>query len=190
MATPYALPTQWTIRLRSVANLTILTLHDSDGAHRETGFCPLTQPTEADRTVASLEKITEDHLRTSAQKLIDTFFARTAQAQANCDDFGAAVPDQQRLADHLRSAIPGCLVDLDLDHDALTMVLKLTAAGPAAGMLLSLLARWPGYARPDGPADGVLRDLDDAGGLTVVLDQARAEQFLTWYRDHLQRQYG
>lgn len=184
MTTP--LPDQWTISLHTVANLTILTLHDADGAQREIGYHPLTPPGTADRTVTALEDITEPELRASAHKLIDTFYERTARAQANADAFGAAVPDQQDLFDRLRSATPGSRADLDIDHEALTIILKLTAAGPAAGALLTLIARWPGSTTkdaPGNPADGVDRELDDDGALIVVLDQARAEHFLAWYRD-------
>ncbi|MCM2430999.1 hypothetical protein [Streptomyces sp. RKAG337] len=181
---PNALPDQWTIYLHPVANLTILTLLDSEGAQRQIGFHPLTPPGTADRTVSALEEIPEDALRASAQKLIDTFYQRTAQAQANADAFGAAVPDQQDLFARLRSTVPDGPIDIDLDIDdeTLTIILKLTAAGPAAGALLSLIARWPGSTTTP-PAGGVNQDLDDDGALTVLLDQARAERFLAWFRN-------
>lgn len=183
---PKPLPHQWTISLHTVANLTILTLHDADGLQREIGFHPLAQPGTADRTVTAPEEITEPELRASVHKLIGTFYERTARAQANADAFGAAVPDQQDLLGRLLSAVPGSRADLGIDHETLTIVLKLTAAGPAAGTLLALIARWPGNTIKDtsgGPADGVDQDLDDDGTLTVLLDQTRAEHFLTWYRD-------
>ncbi|MEU6405315.1 hypothetical protein [Streptomyces sp. NPDC046985] len=182
--TPKPLPDQWTISLHTVANLTILTLHDADGVQREIGFHPLTPPGTADRTVTAPEDITEPELRASAHKLIDTFYERTSRAQANADAFGAAVPDQQDLFDRLRSAVPGSRADLD--HEALTIVLKLTAAGPAAGALLTLITRWPGSTTNNAPgeqANGVDQELHDDGVLTVVLGQARAEDFLAWYRD-------
>jgi hypothetical protein len=180
---PKSLPDQWTINLHPVANLTILTLRDGDGVQREIGFHPLTQPGSADRTVGAVDEIVELELRASAQKLIDTFYARTAQAQANADAFGVAVPDQQDLFNRLRFAVPCDGVHLTLDNEALTVVLELTATGPAAGTLLSLTARWLGSNTTDGQADGVTKDLDDHGKLTMRFDQTRAEDFLTWYRD-------
>jgi hypothetical protein len=179
------LPHRWTINLHTVANLTILTLHDSDGVQREIGFHPLTSPGTADRTVTAPEEITDPELRASAHQLIDTFYERTARAQANADAFGAAVRDQRDLIDRLLSAVPGSRADLDIDPEALTIVMRLSAAGPAAGPLLALISRWPGSTTKNAagrPADGVVQDLDD-GALTVLLDQTRAEHFLTWYRD-------
>ncbi|MFI1700435.1 hypothetical protein ACH419_31265 [Streptomyces bobili] len=180
---PRPLPDQWTINLHPVANLTILTLKDTDGAQREIGFHPLTRPGTVDRTVGALEEITELELRASAQKLIDTFYERTAQAQANAHAFSATVPDQRSLFDRLRDAIPCDVVRLAIDDETLTLVLQLTATGPAAGTLLNLTARWPGSATADGRAGGVTKHLDDHGKLTVRFDQTRAEAFLTWYRD-------
>ncbi|MFI6688412.1 hypothetical protein [Streptomyces sp. NPDC050485] len=179
---PKPLPNQWTINLHPVANLTILTLLDGDGTRREIGFHPLTPSGTKDRTVGSLEEISQPELRATAQKLIHSYYERTAQAQTNADAFGVAVPDQRELLDRLRSAVPGSQVGLDIDDEALTVILKLTAAGPAAGPLLSLSARWLG-STADGQAIGATQDLDDDGELTIRLDQSRAENFLTWYRD-------
>ncbi|MFF7717620.1 hypothetical protein [Streptomyces sp. NPDC007988] len=53
-----------------------------------------------------MEEIVEFELRASAQKLIDTFYERTSQAQANADAFGVNVPDQQNLFDRLRLSVP------------------------------------------------------------------------------------
>ncbi|MFE0774331.1 hypothetical protein [Streptomyces sp. NPDC058861] len=181
-SSPKPLPDQWTINLHPVANLTILTLFDGAGVQREIGFHPLTPPGTTDRTVGALSEIDEPELRASAEKLIDTFYERTTRAQVNADAFGAAVPDQQRLFDRLRSVVPGCLIELDIDDETLTVILKLTAAGRAAGALLSLMARWPGFITANGQADGVTKD-SDGGDLTMHLDQSRAEDFLTWYRD-------
>ncbi|RNG27166.1 hypothetical protein [Streptomyces botrytidirepellens] len=182
---PKPLPDQWTINLHSVANLTILTLRDGDGVQREIGFHLLSepQPGTADRTVGAVEEIVDLEVRASAQKLIDTFYERTAQAQANADAFGVTVPDLQNLFDRLRVAVPCDGVHLAVDNETLTVVLKLTATGAAAGTLLSLAARWPGSATADGQADGVTKHLDDHGELTMHFDQTRAEDFLTWYRD-------
>ncbi|WP_331732961.1 hypothetical protein OG613_49015 (plasmid) [Streptomyces sp. NBC_00015] len=180
---PRPLPDQWTINLHPVANLTILTLHDTDGAEREIGFHPLTRPGTVDRTVGALAEITGLELRASAQKLIDTFYERTAQAQANVHAFSATVPDQQSLFDRLRVAVPCDVVRLVMDDETLTVGLQLTATGPAAGTLLTLTARWPGSATADGRTSGVTKDLDDDGRLTMRFDQTRAEAFLTWYRD-------
>ncbi|MHC3392813.1 hypothetical protein ACLQ2E_25605 [Streptomyces lavendulocolor] len=181
-SSPKPLPDQWTINLHPVANLTILTLLDGAGIQREIGFSPLTPPGTTDRTVGALSEIAEPELRANAQKLIDTFYERTARAQANADAFGAAVPDQRHLFDRLRSVVPGCLIELDVDHETLAVILKMTATGSAVGVLLSLVARWPGSTAADGQADGVTQDLD-RGDLTMRLDQAHAEDFLTWYRD-------
>jgi hypothetical protein len=188
VTTPHALPDRWAINVNPVAHLAILTLLDADGVHRGIGFHPLTAPGTAQRAVHALTEITDSELRASAQKLIDTFYQRTAQAQAqaNADAFGAAVPDQQHLFDRLRSAVPGSRADLDIDHEALTIVLKLTAAGQAAGTLLALIARWPGITTkgtPGDPVDRIDQELDDDGALTVHLSQARAEHFLAWYRN-------
>jgi hypothetical protein len=180
---PTPLPDRWTIYLHTVANLTILILLDDDGVQREIGFHPLTQPGTADRTVGTVKEIDELELRASAQKLIDTFYERAAQAQANADAFGVTVPDRRNLFDRLRVAVPCDVVDLALDNEALTVALKLTATGPAAGTLLSLITRWSGSTTEAGEADGVTKDLDNHGELTVRLDQPRAEGFLTWYRD-------
>ncbi|MHC3392370.1 hypothetical protein ACLQ2E_23330 [Streptomyces lavendulocolor] len=182
VTTPHPLPDQWAINVHPVANLVILTLLDADGAHREIGFHPLTAPGTAKRAVHALAEITDSELRASAQKLIDSFYQRTAQAKANADAFGTAVPDQQHLFDRLRSELPGTPVDLGIDDEALTIVLKLTAAGPTAGALLALIARWPGTTSPTGLAYGVTQDLADDGTLTVTFDQPHAEKFLTWYR--------
>ncbi len=60
--------------------------------------------------MGALEEITGLELRASAQKLIDTFYERTAQAQANVHAFSATVPDQQSLFDRLRVApVPATL---------------------------------------------------------------------------------
>ncbi|HLU97054.1 MAG TPA: hypothetical protein VKZ89_09475, partial [Thermobifida alba] len=150
---------------------------------REIGFHPLTQPGTTDRTVGAVEEIVELELRASAQRLIDTFYERTAQAQASANAFGVTVPDQQNLLDRLRVAVPCDVVRLGLDNEALTVVLRLTATGPAAGTLLSLIALWAGSTDAVGQADGVTKDLDDHGKLTMRFDQPRAEDFLTWYRD-------
>lgn len=183
MTTPHALPARWTINVHPVANLAILTLLDADGAHREIGYHPLTPSGTAERTVRALDEITDPELRSSAQKLINRFYQRTAQAQANADAFGAAVPDQQHLFDRLRSDLPDSSIDLGIDDGTLAIVLKITAAGATAGTLLTLIARWPGITAPT-PAHGVTRDLADDGTLTVTFDQPHAEKFLTWYRDH------
>lgn len=180
-SSPKPLPDQWTINLHPVANLTILTLLDGAGIQREIGFHPLTPPGTTDRTVGAPSEIADPELRASAQKLINTFYERTARAQANADAFGAAVPDQRHLFDRLRSVVPGCLIELDVDDETLAVILKLTATGSAAGALLLLVARWPGSTAADGQADGVTKDLD-GGDLTMRLDQAHAEDFLTWYR--------
>ncbi|MFF3959177.1 hypothetical protein ACFYY1_39185 [Streptomyces sp. NPDC001890] len=180
---PMPLPHQWTIHLHTVANLTILVLLDDDGAEREIGFHPLARPGTADRTVGTVEEIAERELRASAQRLIDSFYERTKRAQTNVDAFGVTVPDCRNLFDRLRVAVPCDVVGLDLDNNALTVVLKLTATGPAAGTLLSLIARWPGSTTEAEQADGVTTDLDNHGKVTVHLDQPHAEGFLTWYRD-------
>ncbi|MFZ3492159.1 hypothetical protein ACODT5_02780 [Streptomyces sp. 5.8] len=180
---PKPLPDQWTILLHPVLNLTILTLRDSDKTQRQIGFYSSTPPGTSERTVSALEDIADTELRASAQKLIDTFYARTAQAQANSDAFGAAVRDLQNLLDRLRTEMPRSLVTVAIDDEVLTIVLKLAAEGQVTALLHSLIARWPGSTTPDGPATGVLQERDSDGGLTVLLDQARAEQFLTWYRD-------
>ncbi|WP_439681536.1 hypothetical protein [Embleya sp. MST-111070] len=183
MTTPtHPLPDQWTINLRPALGLTILTLLDGGGTERLTGFHPLAPPGTTDRTVSTLEEIADEALRVCARNLVDAFHARTAQAQTSADAFGAAVPDQSALFDRLRADLAGALVDLGID-DTLTVVLTLAAEGPGAGSLLSLIARWSGSRPQDGSAEGITRDLDDAGCLTVLLDQTRAEQFLIWYRD-------
>jgi hypothetical protein len=138
-------------------------------------------PGSTDDTVSTPEEITDDELRTSAWKLIDAFYVRTAQAQARADAFGAAVPDQSALLGRLRANLPGALVNLGID-DALNVVLTLAAEGSEAGRLLSLIARRFGCHGQEGPVKGVTRNLDDVGCLTVLLDQTRAEQFLDWYR--------
>lgn len=143
---------------------------------------PLTAPGTAQRAIRALDEITDPELRASAQKLIDSFYQRTAQAKANADAFGTAVPDQQHLFDRLRSELPGTPVDLGIDDEALTIVLTLTAAGPTAGALLTLINRWPGTTSPTGLAYGVTQDLTD-GTLTVTFDQPHAEKVLTWYRE-------
>ncbi|MCZ1012335.1 hypothetical protein [Streptomyces lydicus] len=181
---PKPLPDQWTIKLHTVANLIILTLRDGDGVQREIGFHPLSEPQlgTTDRTVSAMEEIAELRLRHSAQRLIDTFYERTAQAQANADAFGTTVPDLQDLFDRLCLAVPCDVAHIALDDETLTVILKLTATGPAAGSLLSLTARWTGSTTAEGQADGVTTHLDDHGKLTMHFDQKRAEDFLTWYR--------
>ncbi|MGW6145793.1 hypothetical protein [Streptomyces sp. NPDC055140] len=180
---PKPLPDQWTIHLHTVHNLTILTLIDADGVHRHITFAPLAPlapPGTTNRTVKTVEEITEPELRAHAQKLIDTFYQRTAQAQANADAFGVCVPDLRHLLDRLRATVPCGQASLTVDDDTLTVVLTLTATGPAAAPLLALTARWP---RPTAAAaDGVTQDLDTHGNLTVRLDQTHAEHFLTWHR--------
>lgn len=185
---PKPLPDQWTILLHTVLNLTILTLIDADNAHREIGYAPLTPHGTKDRTVKALEEITEPELRARAQQLIDTFYQRTATAQANADTFGAAVPDLSQLLNRLSSTAPSgqtslTRATLTVDDDTLTMVLTLTATRPAAATLLALTTRWP---RPTDPpadgTDGVTQDLDTHGNLTLRLDQKPAEHFLTWFR--------
>ncbi|MFB7865513.1 hypothetical protein [Streptomyces sp. NPDC056069] len=183
MTTPHPLPTRWAINIHPVANLAILTLLDGDGAHRDTGFHPLTAPDTTEHTVHALDEIIDPELHASAQRLIDTFYQRTAQAQANADAFGAAVPDQQHLIGRLRSDLPVSTIDFGIDDEALTIILKLTAAGPTAGALLALVALWPRTTAPASPTDGVTQNLADDGTLTVTLDQRHAEKFLTWYRD-------
>ncbi|HEY8986001.1 MAG TPA: hypothetical protein VIU15_41305, partial [Streptomyces sp.] len=183
VTTPHPLPDQWAISVNPVANLAILTLHDADGIHRDIGFHPLTAPGTAQHTVHTLAEITDPDLRASAQKLIDTFYQRTARAQANADAFGTAAPDQQHLFDRLCSELPGTTVDLGIDDEALTIVLKITATGPTAAGLLTLTNRWPGTTSPTGLAYGVTQDLADDGTLCVAFDQPHAEKFLTWYRD-------
>ncbi|MFD3662879.1 hypothetical protein ACFWVF_20150 [Streptomyces sp. NPDC058659] len=183
MPTPHPLPARWAVNVHVVANLAILTLLDGDGANREIGYHPLTPPGTTERTVQALDEITDPELRASAQKLIDSFYQRTAQAQAQADAFGAAVPDQQHLFDRLRSELPDSPIDLGIDNETLTITLKVAAAGPHAGALLTLIARWPGTTSPTGLAYGVTQDLADDGTLTVTFDQPHAEKFLTWYRD-------
>ncbi|MFD4721486.1 hypothetical protein ACFWOY_28760 [Streptomyces sp. NPDC058423] len=85
-----------------------------------------------------MEEIVEIELRASAQKLIDTFYERTSQAQANADAFGVNVPDRQSLFDRLRLSLPCDGVRLALDDEVPSVVLNLTAKGPAAGTLLYL----------------------------------------------------
>ncbi|MGC5263882.1 hypothetical protein ACPXCO_22965 [Streptomyces cyaneofuscatus] len=185
---PKPLPDQWKIHLHAVHNLTILTLIDADGVHRHITFAPLTPLTPhgtTDRTVEALGEITQPELRTHAQQLIDTFYERTATAQANADAFSAAVPDLRQLLNRLSStALSGqtnlTRTSLTVDDDTLTVILILTATGPAAATLLALTDRWPRPTEP--PADGVTQDLDTHGNLTLRLDQTRAEQFLTWFR--------
>lgn len=180
------LPDGWAMNFHRVANLMILVLHDADGAQRGIGYHPLVQPGAADRTVTALDDIAEPELRASAQKLINTFYERTARAQASAAAFGAVVPDQQYLFDRLRSAVPGSRAELGVDDEALTITLKLTAAGSAAGSLLTLITSWPGARdRPGALTVGVDRSFDDEGRLIIVLDQARAERFLAWYRAQL-----
>lgn len=41
---PKPLPDQWTIHLHTALNLTILTLIDDDGVHREIGYAPSPRP--------------------------------------------------------------------------------------------------------------------------------------------------
>ncbi|WP_327411222.1 hypothetical protein OG458_41540 (plasmid) [Streptomyces sp. NBC_01281] len=176
------------IHFHTVLNLTILSLIDADGVHRHISFAPLTAlspPGTTDRTARTLEEITEPQLRARAQQLIDSFYERTATAQANADAFGAALPDLPQLLHRLSSIAPSGPSSLTrasctFDDDTLTVVLTLTASGPSAGILLALTGRWP---RPtDTPADGITHDLDTHGRLTVRFDQRHAEQFLTWYR--------
>ncbi|MGW3335763.1 hypothetical protein ACWDF9_35095 [Streptomyces rubiginosohelvolus] len=185
---PKPLPDQWTIHLHTVLNLTILTLIDDEGVHREIGYAPLTPAGTTDRTVEALEEITEPELRAGAQQLIDTFYKRTATVQANLDAFNAAVPDLPQLLNRLSSTAPSgqtslTRATLTVDDETLNAVLIVTATGPAAATLLAITSRW---RRPTDPpadgADGVTQDLDTHGTLTLRLDQAHAEQFLTWYR--------
>ncbi|MCL3999064.1 hypothetical protein, partial [Streptomyces lavenduligriseus] len=86
------------------------------------------------------------------------------------------------LFDRLSSVVPGCLIEFDIDDETLAVILKMTATGSGAGALLSLVARWPGSTTADGQAGGVTQDLH-GGDLTMHLDQAHAEDFLTWFRD-------
>ncbi|MGZ2361457.1 hypothetical protein LRE75_33065 [Streptomyces sp. 372A] len=183
--TPKTLPDQWTILLHTVHNLTILTLLDADGGSRQIGFAHLPPPGAADRTVTALKEITEPALRDHAQQLIDTFYERTATAQANVAAFSAAVPDVDQLLDRLRRTAPSgetslIRTGLTVDDDKLTPVLTLTATGPAAATLFTLALQWPRPTAP--PAEGFSQDLDTHGNLTLRLDQTHAEQFLTWYR--------
>ncbi|MET8816386.1 hypothetical protein ABZW47_30845 [Streptomyces sp. NPDC004549] len=182
------LPDQWTIHLHTVLNLTILTLIDADGAHRHITFAPLTTLNPSgttDRPAQTLEEITEPELRARAQQLIDTFYQRTATAQANADAFGAAMPDLAQLLNRLSETAPSgpaslTRTGLTIDDDTLTVVLTLTASGPAVATLRALADRCPRPA--DTPAEGITQDLDPHGHLTLRLDQTRARQFLSWYR--------
>ncbi|MFD7540184.1 hypothetical protein [Streptomyces sp. NPDC059819] len=182
---PPSLPGGWSIYLRTALNLTILTLIDSDGKHREIGFNPLSSPGAPDRTVTTLEEITEPELRVKAQTLIDTHHQRTATARVNCEAFNTAVSDLSQLLNQLTSTASSGESSLTrarvtINDDTLTAVLTLTATGPAAAPLLDLTARWP---RPtEAPDDGATQELDPHGNLTVCLDQTHAEHFLTWYR--------
>ncbi|WP_331762518.1 hypothetical protein OG612_45640 (plasmid) [Streptomyces sp. NBC_01527] len=181
--TPPDLPDQWTIDLHNALNLTILTLRNNDNEPCEFGFLPLTDPTSPDRTIHSLNEITDAQLRDSAHELIATYFKRLEQLKRNIAAFNKAVPDRAELTTRLRRTVPDCRIEQKLNRETPTVDLILAATGPAAGQLLTLINSWP-HATTNGTADGITLALDDTVTLTATLDQRRAQDFLTWYRDH------
>ncbi|SEM77915.1 hypothetical protein [Streptacidiphilus jiangxiensis] len=175
------LPAGWAVAFHRVHNLVILTLLDQDRVEREIGFHPLAAPGPENEIASSLDQITDPDLGTAARKLLDSFYARTARAQRNSDAFGRAFPDLSALFARLAEQVPGCTAGLDLDHEALALVLTAQAPRESAPELLALIRRWPGSV--DGPASGVEPALTETGGLTLCLSQDLAEQFLAWFRD-------
>lgn len=173
----HALPDGWTIHLRASLNLTVLTLRDGDGRDREIGYHSGTDVGSPELTVRALDGITDDALRAATLELLDNYFARRATVHANAAAFTAAVPDWSDLTGRMCRTVPGCRIDADLDHQALTLTMTLAADGPSAGRLLTLIASWP-----EGGADGIDRELTETGALTVRFTQTRAQDFLSWYR--------
>jgi hypothetical protein len=178
---PLPLPAGWTISIHRVHNLIILTLRDEGGAEIEIGFHPLAAPGPQDETASALDQIADPGLRGAAQRLIDTFYARTEQAQNNCDAFGRSFPDLAAVLARLTGQVPGCTAVLDLDREALALVLTAKAPRASAPQLLALITRWCASAgSPDGGVDSVL---DESGELTIRLPQQPAQEFLSWFRD-------
>ncbi|MGW4890702.1 hypothetical protein ACWEQL_00305 [Kitasatospora sp. NPDC004240] len=174
MTATHPLPGQWTIRIKPVLNLLTLTLTDDTGTARQHGYHMGQVPVPD--TIHSLDEITDNHLRATAQAMIDDYFTRLAEVHKAADAFTEAIPDWSDLTARLRTTVPDCRIETDLDSEALALRMTLTATGPAAGQLLTLLATWPA-------SDGLHRELDDDGTLTAVLDQPRAISFLAWFRD-------
>ncbi|MGW2657023.1 hypothetical protein ACWC1D_25625 [Streptomyces sp. NPDC001478] len=173
----HTLPDGWTIHLRTALNLTVLTLRDGDGGDCQIGFHACTGMGSPELTVRALDDITDGALREAALELLNNYFARRATAKANADAFSSAIPDWSDLSSQLRRTVPGCLIDISLNHQALDLTMTLTADGPSAGRLLTLIASWP-----EGGAEGIDRELTQTGALTVRLPQRRAQGFLTWLR--------
>ncbi|MGW2421485.1 hypothetical protein ACWC0C_19925 [Streptomyces sp. NPDC001709] len=78
--TDRALPPGWTIRIRPDGPLTVLTLRTNDGSPPMTDYHgPTTGPA---RTVHSLDELTGEALRATAQRLVNKHFHQTEQSSA------------------------------------------------------------------------------------------------------------
>ncbi|QDN54080.1 hypothetical protein [Streptomyces sp. S1D4-20] len=193
-----ALPDGWTIHTRPALGLTALTLHDDDGEFCQTDYHEQTSPPahrDACTVLRALDNLPAPHvyraldkvpvsLRDAAQALLNGYFERLAQTQADAAALRQAIPDFDALTNRLRRAVPDCHTDAYRDDQTGLYSLVLAATGAAAGRLLTLLATWPHAARAsdDELPDGVTADLATTTTLTVTLDTRRTRDFLDWYR--------
>ncbi|MFF5019445.1 hypothetical protein [Streptomyces sp. NPDC001165] len=193
------LPDGWTIHTRSALGLTALTLYDDGGEFCQTDYHEQTAPPvhpDARTILRALESLPALHiyraldkvpasLRDAAQELLNSYFERLDQTQADAAALRQAIPDFDALTARLRRSVPDCRTDAYRDGETGRFSLMLAATGAAAGRLLTLLAAWPPVVRAadEELPDGVTADLDTATTLTVTLDARRTRAFLDWYRN-------
>ncbi|MCX5215799.1 hypothetical protein OG689_42360 [Kitasatospora sp. NBC_00240] len=121
------LPEGWKIQLEATLNITILTLAQPDGSavHHTFHLGSLPPGSDSPLTVEALTDIPSAELHSAAERLLVAYANRVATAQANADAFKSDFPDLTALYERVRSYAPECHTDLDLDHEALTVVLVL-----------------------------------------------------------------
>ncbi|MBR7830443.1 hypothetical protein KDK95_29350 [Actinospica sp. MGRD01-02] len=176
----------WSIHVTFPANAAVLTLLNPQGEKEHISFA-LGFSGGPPLTITDLDQIEDGALRTAAHQVLDEHATRVAAARRAIAEFNRLVPPA--VLEQVTGALAAqqIMLGLELDADAVALGLALNAAGPAAGTLLALVARW--RRDPCAPAEGLAEELVD-GIVTARLSQGAAIRFLTWLSRDLHEVQG
>jgi len=165
----------WSIHVTFPANAAVLTVLNPQGESEHISFA-LGFSGGQPLTVTDLDQVEDAALRTAAHKALEDHAARVAAARCAIAEFDRLVPPAvlKRVTGGLTAQ--QITLGLELDPDALAFELTLSAAGPAAGALLTLVNCW--RQDPHAPGGGVTEALVD-GAVTVCLPQGAAIHLLS-----------
>jgi hypothetical protein len=166
----------WSVQVTFSLNAAVLTLLNPQGEQAHISFA-LGFAGGQPLTVTDLDEIRDAALRTAAESMLAAYAERVATVERAIAEFNRQLPPDVLARLDLDLAAQQITLEVDVDSDALALEVRLSAAGEAADVLLSLVNRW--RRAPQASAGNIAEELAD-GAVWVRLPQDAGVHLLAW----------